>query len=104
MHHFYLLPIFGDFQKNLMSSKNLESMTKFPSPGCHSSEITGLCLMKCSNEMIKILPYFWNTKTYDGFCFPKIWQILKHSLGHFIKHKPVISKEWYNVFSFLKFQ
>ena len=24
----------------------------------------------------------------------KIWQILKHSLGHFIKHNPLISEEW----------
>ena len=27
----------------------------------HSLEIRGLCLMKCSSEMLQNLPYFWNT-------------------------------------------
>ena len=30
----------------------------------HSSEMRGLCLMKCSSETLQNLPYFWNTKTY----------------------------------------
>ena len=29
----------------------------------HSSEIRGLCLMKCSCETLQNLLYFWNTKT-----------------------------------------
>ena len=33
----------------------------------HSSEIGGLCLMKCSSEMLHNLPYFWNTKTHTVF-------------------------------------
>ena len=63
------------------------------------------------NEMfqakrIKILPYFWSTKSTQflsscvmkrkrtllnmSFPIPKIWHI---SIGHFIKHKPLISQE-----------
>ena len=69
----------------------------------HSSEITGLCLMKLSSEVLQ--PYFCNKKTqiifsvfvlsnfgfltvdmlemkigknYLGFLISKIWQILKH--------------------------
>ena len=30
----------------------------------HSSEIRGLCLMKCSSGMLQNLPYFWNMKTH----------------------------------------
>ena len=33
----------------------------------HSSEIRGLCLMKCSSQMLPNLPYFWNTKTHVVF-------------------------------------
>ena len=33
----------------------------------HSSEIRGLCLMKCSCETLQNLPYFWNTKTTLSF-------------------------------------
>ena len=29
-----------------------------------------------------------------GFRMPKVWQILKYFLGHFIKHKLIISEEW----------
>ena len=29
----------------------------------HSSEIRGLCLMKCSSEMLQNFSHFWNTKT-----------------------------------------
>ena len=29
----------------------------------HSSEIRGLCLMKCSSETLQNLPYFLNSKT-----------------------------------------
>ena len=36
----------------------------------HSSEMRGLCLMKCSSEMLQNLPYFWNMKTHIlFFCF-----------------------------------
>ena len=36
----------------------------------HSSKLRGLCLMECSNEMIRYLPYFWNKKTnIDFFSF-----------------------------------
>ena len=35
----------------------------------HSSEIRGLCLMKCSSKMLQNLPYFWNTKTHVVFLF-----------------------------------
>ena len=43
---------------------------------CHSSEIWGLCLMKCPSNTLHNLPYFWNTKTtYMGFHNLKIWQI-----------------------------
>ena len=34
----------------------------------HSSEIRGLCLMKCSSETIQNLPYFWNTKIDIELC------------------------------------
>ena len=34
--------------------------------------------------------------TCMGFCIPKVWQILKRFTGtYFIKHKPLISEEWY---------
>ena len=33
----------------------------------HSSEIKGLCLMKCSSETFQNLPYFWNKKTQTVF-------------------------------------
>ena len=63
------------------------------------------------NEMfqakrIKILPYFWSTKSTQflsscvmkrkrtllnmSFPIPKIWHI---SISHFIKHKPLISQK-----------
>ena len=35
----------------------------------HSSEKRGLCLMKCSSEILQNLPYFWNTKTNAFFSF-----------------------------------
>ena len=35
----------------------------------YSSEKRGLCLMKCSSEMLQNLPYFWNMKTYIFFHF-----------------------------------
>ena len=35
----------------------------------HSSEIKGLCLMKCSSETFQNLPYFWNKKTQTVFFF-----------------------------------
>ena len=36
-------------------------------PTTHSSEIRGLCLMKCSSETLQNLPYFWNMKTHVDF-------------------------------------
>ena len=33
----------------------------------HSSEIRGLCLMKCSSETLQNLTYIWNTKTHVVF-------------------------------------
>ena len=33
----------------------------------HSSEIRGLCLMKCSNKMLQNLPNFWNKKIQEVF-------------------------------------
>ena len=33
----------------------------------HSSEIRGLCLMKCPCEMVQNLPYFINMKTQNCF-------------------------------------
>ena len=33
----------------------------------HSSEIRGLCLMKCSSKMLQNLSHFWNTKTHIVF-------------------------------------
>ena len=30
----------------------------------YSSEMRGICLMKCSRETIQNLPYFWNIKTH----------------------------------------
>ena len=76
----------------------------------HSSEIRGLCSTKSSNEILQNLPYFWNKKTCLVFFmfhfvllyfslinalqkYGKFWSI---SLGHFIKHKPLISEEWTN--------
>ena len=77
--------------------------------------------MKWPSEMLQILPYFWNIKTYIVFfsfratVFPpnectalalwlgqslgkfvfqkygKFWSIL---VGHFIKHKALISEEY----------
>ena len=35
----------------------------------HSSEIRGLYLMKRASKMLQNLPYLWNTKTYEDFCF-----------------------------------
>ena len=61
----------------------------------HSSEIRGLCLMKWPSKMLQNLSYFRNTKIHLVFIFlnyGKFWSI---SLGHFIKHKPLISEEWY---------
>ena len=43
-----------------------------------------------------------NKKNYVGLCIPKIWQILNLSLGHFIKHKPLISEECNHDFFFHK--
>ena len=70
----------------------------------HSSEIRGLW----PSAMLQNLPYFvytktqscskWKTKKTElGFLIPKILQILKHFAGHFIKHKPLISEEWYSI-------
>ena len=68
----------------------------------HSSEIRGLCLMKCPSETLQNLPYFIYTKTKNCIfhfvllyfspneCPGKFWSI---SLGRFIKHKPLISEE-----------
>ena len=33
----------------------------------HSSEIRGLCFMKCSSQMLQNLPYFWSMKTHIVF-------------------------------------
>ena len=33
----------------------------------HSSEIRGMCSMKCSSKTLQNLPYFWNTKTHAVF-------------------------------------
>ena len=33
----------------------------------HSSELRGLCLMKCSSKTLQNLPYFWNMKTHLVF-------------------------------------
>ena len=81
----------------------------------HSSVITGLYLMKSSSKMLQNLPYFIYLKTQSCFfCFSfharwkkqlwvfvyikygKFWSIL---LGHFIKHKPLISEVWPRIFS-----
>ena len=80
----------------------------------HSSKIKGLCLMKWPSETLQNLPYtksqvvFFSiifTNEYPGLCqhrpghslgvfifqkYGKIWSV---SLGHFIKHIPLISEE-----------
>ena len=53
----------------------------------HSSEIRGLCLMKCYSEMLQNIPYIFGIKKCT---YVKSWSIF---LGHFIKHKPLISEE-----------
>ena len=68
----------------------------------HSSEIRDLC----PSKILQNLPYFWNMKTYAkkkytaqnekrknlrGFSYSK--NMASVSLGHFIKHKPLISEE-----------
>ena len=71
----------------------------------HSSEIWGLCLMKCSSEMLQNLAYFWNKKTqlvlYNWvFLFQKYAKFWSVSLENFIKHKNLISEEcWYTLWS-----
>ena len=45
-----------------------------------SSEIRGLCLMKCSCEMLQNLPYFWNMKIYVVFFRFSLCAILFFSL------------------------
>ena len=35
----------------------------------YSSELRGLCLIKCSSKMLQSLLYFWNTKTHTEFLF-----------------------------------
>ena len=54
----------------------------------HSSEVRGLCLMKCSTETLENLPYFWNTKTHIVFphflfCATLLFtnECIVHSLG-----------------------
>ena len=34
----------------------------------HSSEIRGLCFMKCASKTLQNLPYFWNNKTQVISC------------------------------------
>ena len=48
----------------LKSKSVFQNQTDLP---FHSSEIRGLCLMKCSSETLQNLPYFWNTKTHVVF-------------------------------------
>ena len=40
-------------------------------------------------------------KIYMYFRIPKIWQFWSISSGHFVKHKPLTSEEWYPRFSIL---
>ena len=46
----------------------------------HSSEIRGLCLMKCSSKML-FLWYFWKMKIHTYYVY--FWSVL---LENFIKH------------------
>ena len=50
----------------------------------HSSEIRGLSLMKYSNEILQMMPYFWNMKTnrFRVFYILGISSFLcRHSIG-----------------------
>ena len=68
---------------------------------CHSSEIRGLCLIKCYRDTLQNLPYFWNMKTHVDFSFLILCYFIFPlmnvnrivSLEHFIEHKPHISEE-----------
>ena len=62
----------------------------------HSSEIKSLCLMECPSKMFQNLPYFWSMKAhvvFSFFIFQKCGKFWSVSLGHFIKHKHLISEE-----------
>ena len=62
----------------------------------HSSEIRGLCLMKCSSETFQNLSYFWIMWVFIFQKYGKFWSV---SLEHFNKYKPLISEEWYNLYT-----
>ena len=62
----------------------------------HSSEKRGLCLKKCSSEMLQNLPYFCNTKTHIVFCFILCYftfprnacpGLCQHRLGYSLRKK-----------------
>jgi len=60
----------------------------------YSSEKRGLCLMKCSSEMLQNLPYFWNMKTHVHSFFYSIFSpnecpgpCRRHRPGHFKEKK-----------------
>ena len=56
----------------------------------HSSEIRGLCLMKCSSKML-FLWYFWKMKIHTYYIY--FWSVLLV----FIKHWLLFSEEWFIV-------
>ena len=85
-----------EFHKTLILS--FEVIVQPPILTCHSSEIEGLCLMKCSRETLQNLTYFWNTKThivYFVFHFTLLYfspnectDLCQHIPGHsFIREK-----------------
>ena len=84
----------------VLSSWNLESLNSicsspwyFPSYSwfyfqisCHYSEIRGLFLMKWPSKTLQDLPYFWNMKTQEVFCFSfraTLFSLLMNALVNF---------------------
>ena len=79
---------------------DLKIFKKYHVAHVHSSEIRGLCLMKCSSEMLQNLPYFWHTKSHIFFlvCFSfhatlffalmsALVRLCRHRLGHSLEGK-----------------
>ena len=58
-----------DFSTRSANQTMIEQMTMVLFAVIHSSEIGGLCLMKCPSEILQNLPYFYHKKAHVVFFY-----------------------------------
>ena len=99
--NFHQIPFWWDKIQGMSDSKKIYCLSWYLISTYHmiphSSEIRGLCLMKWTSKMcFRICNNWKNICGFSIFIYQKHGKFCSVLQVHFIKHKPLVSEEWYS--------